>query len=266
MNILITGAGSGIGKDTAIALAQNNHSVIAAVHHKNQLQQFADQDQITAIVCDITKETDRKKLQKFDVNILINNAGVGKSGPVVRVPIDTIRENYETNVFGTIAMIQQHVPKMMKQRKGRVIIVSSIGGVISLPYLGIYNSTKFALESIADSLRNELALFNIHVSVIEPGAIATGFNERMIDSKHDWIKTSDISKTELEDMHKQHQSLIAQQHDTQSIVAAIVHAVESDTPKTRYVEPARHYALLTFFASIIPDKLRDFILKKRAEV
>ncbi len=261
MTIFISGAGSGFGYDAAIALAQKNHTVIAGVKTKNSLEKFAGQKNITAIVCDITSESDRKKISQFPIDVLINNAGVGESGPIVHVPLEKIENNYKVNVFGTVALIQQLAPKMIAQKSGRIINVTSVAGLLSLPYLGVYSSTKHALEAISDSLRLELKPYSIFVSVIEPGPIATGFNEKMVDTKNKWLNASSVDTDEKKRMEKFHTKMFAKQHSTQSVVAAIIDAVESNNPRSRYIAPAMPYGFLIPLARMMPDFLRDRLFK-----
>lgn len=261
MTIFISGAGSGIGYDAAIALAQRNHQVTAGVKSKDELEKFAGQKNITTVICDITSESDRKKIAKYPIDVLINNAGVGESGPIVHVPLEKIEQNYRVNVFGTVALIQQLAPRMIAQKSGRIINVSSVVGRITLPYLGVYSSTKHALEAISDALRQELQPYSIFVSVIEPGPIATGFNEKMVDTKNHWLGTSSVAEDEKNRMDKQHNKMLAKQYDTKSVVSAIIHAVESKRPKSRYIAPAVPYGFLIPLARLMPDFLRDRLFK-----
>lgn len=260
MNILITGAGSGIGLATALRLAKHNHHIFAVVHSTNDLKKFVAIQNITALTADITVAADLKKLENLDIEALINNAGVGKSGPVSYVPMREIKNNFAVNVFGTLALIQLFAPKFMHKRSGRIINVSSVAGKIALPYLGVYSATKFALEALSDSLRQELRPYGVFVSVVEPGPIATGFNEKMIASKNNWLKQSATPANEVLRMKTQHQSLIQKQYEVDCVVNAIVHAVENKNPKTRYVAPSKFWYLVQI-ATKIPDRLKDFILR-----
>ncbi len=261
MNILITGAGSGIGYAATLKLAKLNHHVFALIHSKTDLDKFKSLTNITPLVGDITLEADRKKLENLEIDVLINNAGIGRSGPVSYVPMNEIKNNFEVNVFGTLAMIQLFAPKFIKKNKGRIINISSVAGKIAIPYLGIYNATKFALEAASDSLRQELRPYGIFVSIIEPGPFATGFNEEMVESKNNWLPKSAIPKNEILRMEKHHQSLLQNQYQVDSVVNAIVDAVENKNPKIRYVAPNKYWYLVQI-ATMLPDRIRDFVLSK----
>jgi len=260
MTIFISGAGSGIGYDASVALAQRGHSILAGVKLKNELEVFTGIKNITALVCDITVEGDRDKISQYPIEVLINNAGIGESGPIAHVPLHKIENNYKVNVFSTVALIQKIVPRMLAKKSGRIITVTSVAGLLSMPYLGVYSSTKHALEAISDSLRLELKPYSIFVSVIEPGPIATGFNERMVETKNVWLATSKVDAEEKVRMAKFHTKLFAKQHSTKSVVAAIVHAVESKHPRTRYIAPSLPYGFLIPLARMLPDFLRDRLL------
>lgn len=117
---------------------------------------------------DITSGVDIAKAAKFDVEVLINNAGAGQTGPMADVPMDRVRHLFEVNVFGTLAVTQAVLPKMAVQKTGRIIIVSSIGGVIAGPSFGPYAMTKHALEAMGKSMRAELATSGIDVTLINP--------------------------------------------------------------------------------------------------
>jgi short-subunit dehydrogenase len=263
MKILITGAGSGIGKDVAIALAKRNHHVIAGCHGQKQVNDLADQnlDQLEPMLLDITNDDHRIHAAELEPDILVNNAGVAESGPMAEIPMEYVRRNFETNVFATLELTQQCVKHMLKNKNGRIITVTSVAGKIALPYLGTYTMTKFALEAMGDNLRQELAHHNIHASLIEPGAIRTGFNEKMNASKYKWFSKKSLFWTDAKRIKKFENLLISDQKSKESIVKAIVHACESKRPKTRYARPVR-YALMIKLAMLAPDRLRDRIIAR----
>jgi len=143
--ILVTGAGSGFGKGVSLALAARGHQVIACTETDEQaksLQAEAPQLQVERI--DITSD-DVDKVLQWEIDVLINNAGVGQTGPMADVPIERVRRLFEVNVFGTLAITQKVLAGMLSRGKGRVIIVSSIGGLNCYPTFGPYNMTKHAL-------------------------------------------------------------------------------------------------------------------------
>jgi short-subunit dehydrogenase len=266
MKILITGAGSGIGHDAAIALARNGHAVLATTHTEEQRERLSKDAEMAGVSLeaaklDITSAEDVAKYSSREIDVLINNAGQGESGPICEIPLERFREGMEVNVFGTVRMTQAFVPHMVKRRSGRVIIVSSIAGRLVTPYLGPYSMTKFALESMGDALRLELKPHRIKVSLIEPGLIYTGFNEEMAASKYEWLKEDSVMAKYVPKMKAREETLKNHSFPTEPVVESIIHAVEARRPKTRYITP-KSYALSVKLLRIIPDRMKDFIARK----
>ena len=181
---LVTGASSGIGRETAIIFAKNNFNVIAAARRMERLEEMADKyPSIIPKQVDLSQPDDLEKFSKYleelsdPVSVLINNAGYSIRGGIEDVPIDAIMRIYGVNVFALIRMTQACVPGMRRKRKGTIVNISSIAGKFAFPLSGVYASTKHAVEAISDALRIELRPFGIRVIAIRPGAIATEFND-----------------------------------------------------------------------------------------
>lgn len=190
-SILITGAGSGIGKLTALTLAKLGHHVIATTETDLQaaiLKEDADVLRIPIIIekIDITSPIDREKAWKWEIDVLVNNAAVKEGGAIVDIPEENLRKQFETNVFGTILLTQEFARKMIRKREGKIIFVSSASGLMVNPFSGPYASTKFAIEAIATALGQELQEFNVEVATINPGPYLTGFNDREFNTWQTW--------------------------------------------------------------------------------
>lgn len=190
-NILITGAGSGIGKLTALTLARLGHHVIATTETDLQaaiLKEDADALRIPLIIekIDITSPIDREKAWKWEIDVLVNNAAVKEGGALIDIPEENLRKQYETNVFGTILLTQEFARKMVRKREGKIIFVSSASGLMVNPFSGPYASTKFATEALATALGQELQEFNVEVATINPGPYLTGFNDREFNAWQTW--------------------------------------------------------------------------------
>lgn len=190
-NILITGAGSGIGKLTALTLAKFGHHVIATTETDVQaaiLKEDADALRIPMIIekIDITNSIDRAKAWKWEIDVLVNNAAIKEGGALIDIPEENLRKQYETNVFGTILLTQEFARKMVRRREGKIIFVSSASGLMVNPFSGPYASSKFALEAMATVLGQELQEFNVEVATINPGPYLTGFNDREFNTWRNW--------------------------------------------------------------------------------
>lgn len=178
--ILITGAGSGLGKQASIELAKRGHKVYATVRYENEIDDLIDianreKLDLEAFKLNILNEEERKNIQNYDIDVLICNAAIGDSGSVADVDVDRIRTVFETNVFCNIETVQVALKRMINYKKrGRIIFLSSLVGRIPFAFLSPYCASKFAIEGFATCLRKEmkkLTIANIEVGIIEPRSI-----------------------------------------------------------------------------------------------
>jgi short-subunit dehydrogenase len=244
--ILITGAGSGIGRDAAFALAARGHRVIATTFDEAQAQALrADAAErkltIETFKLDITSAEDRERLRPLELDVLINNAGVGESGSLAEVPMARVRRTFEVNVFATFELTQIVLQGMIARQRGTVLFVSSIAGRLPIPFLMPYGMSKFALSAGAAGLRAEMDQLGCHVQValIEPGAIHTGFNQAMSASKFQWMGERSYFAAKADQLKAQDARTfgLLEARSTRSIVACIVKASEARRPRLRYVAP-----------------------------
>lgn len=246
-SVLITGSGTGLGKMAAIELARRSHTVYASTRFESEAEELNKLARerslnLTAFKLDILLEEDREKLNNYDFDVLINNAAIGDSGSVSEIQVDRFKNVFETNVFSNILITQVALEKMIKKGKGRVIFISSLAGRLSIPFFAPYCSTKFAIEGFARSLFYEMKFLdyaNIEVAVIEPGAYATGFNERVYEKKYVWMKENSYFKHKLEKMHDIEVRLwnLAESKNFKAIVKKYVKVVECKKLKFRYQAP-----------------------------
>ena len=245
--IVITGAGSGLGKIAAIKLAKRGHTVYATTHYEEEcihLNNIAIKENIDlkSFKLDILLEEDTKKLLNIDFDILINNAAIGDSGSVSEISIDRIKNVFETNVFSNIKITQVAIEKFIKAKGGRIIFLSSLAGRIPLPFFSPYCATKFAIECLATCLRTELKKINytnIDVCVIEPGAYATGFNQEIYKKKYEWMKKNSYFKYELDKLKISDKKLwnFIESKIFSKIIKQYIKAVEDKKLKHRYTAP-----------------------------
>jgi NAD(P)-dependent dehydrogenase (short-subunit alcohol dehydrogenase family) len=185
--VLITGCSTGIGRATAEHLASRGWNVYATAR---KLDSIADLEakgcKLLALdVCDeasMRAAVDAVEQAEGAVGVLVNNAGYSQSGAIESVPLDHVRRQFETNVFGLVRMIQLVLPGMRRQGWGKIVNLSSMGGKLTFPGGGFYHGTKHAVEAISDALRFEVRGFGVDVIVVEPGLIKTRFGETAVTS------------------------------------------------------------------------------------
>jgi len=188
--VLITGCSTGIGRETARHLAAKGHRVFATARRPEAIEDLRAEGCET-LACDVTDEASMKACVDAveeaagAVGALVNNAGYSQSGAVETVPLESIRRQFETNVFGLVRMCQLVLPGMRRAGRGRIVNLSSIGGRLTFPGGGAYHGAKHAVEAFSDALRFEVAGFGIQVVVIEPGLITTDFAKAAVGSMSD---------------------------------------------------------------------------------
>lgn len=237
LSLLITGAGSGFGRDLSLKLAARGHRVIATVELPAQVTQLRQAAQTLGIELqvekiDILNERDRHRIASFEVDVLINNAGIGESGAVVDIPVDVIRSQFETNVFSAFDLTQKFAKKLISEkRRGKIIFISSVVGIFSQQYAGAYSGSKHAIEALAQALQQELKSHGIQVQCINPGPHATGFNDRMMESYKSWF---DPAGAVID-----HRPLAVdfKQFDPQTAIGPMIEIIESKGGNFRNVVP-----------------------------
>ena len=178
--VLITGCSSGIGEATARRLAAGGWTVYATARRLESIEHLQDAGCHT-LALDVTDETSMRaavdEVQRAEgaVGVLVNNAGYSQGGAIEQVPLEAVRAQFETNVFGLIAITQMVLGGMREQRWGKIVNIGSMGGRLTFPGAGLYHATKYSLEAISDALRFEVKGFGINVVLIEPGLIVTEF-------------------------------------------------------------------------------------------
>jgi NAD(P)-dependent dehydrogenase (short-subunit alcohol dehydrogenase family) len=263
--ILITGCSTGIGRATAEHLAKRGYKVYASAR---RIETVADLEAagcktLALDVCDESSMRDAVEAiasAEGAVGVLVNNAGYALDGPIEEAPIDAVRRNFETNVFGLMRLTQLVLPAMRRQRWGRIINVSSMGGKMVFPGGGVYHATKFAVEAISDALRFEVRPFGIDVAVIEPGAIRTQFLDTSLGQMADGDGASPYASFR--------QSVDARYRATgngplsagpEIVAKAIEHAIKAKRPRTRY--PLTPGARTMLFARrVLPDRGWDALM------
>ena len=254
-HVIVSGASRGIGLHSALALAEAGFHVFAGVRGAEAAESLAalNIENLTPVTLDITKSDDinaiSETLASRELIGLVNNAGIATLGPLEFLPLDEIRSEFEVNLFGHIAMIQTFLPHL-RAGHGRIINISSISGFVGLPFFSAYAASKFALEGLSDSLRRELKLAGVAVSLIQPGNIDTDIwqtsitkgqsLEERLSGAAKQVYVSRFSRNENGSYGP------AAKSAPESVAEAVVHAMTAPTPKARYLvgKDARRFARL----------------------
>lgn len=264
--ILLTGASSGIGYDTAVALAQQGHKVYAAARRVERMEPLR-QYGIVPLKMDVTDEASMQEGVKTlldaegRIDVLINNAGYGYFGAVENVPMNDARNQLEVNVFGLARLCQLVLPTMRAQHSGRIINTASVAGRSVFYYGGWYHVSKYAVESLSDAMRMELKPFGIDVVIIEPGAIKTNWGiiaaDHLIESSRGtaYEQTGTMMANNLRNMY-----LSNTISDPAVVRKAIVRAVNARRPCTRY-RIGRMANAIVFFHWLLPTRWWDAFLR-----
>ncbi|WP_058535230.1 SDR family NAD(P)-dependent oxidoreductase [Legionella saoudiensis] len=269
--ILITGCSSGIGLDAAQALQKKGYQVIASCRKKEDQQHLIalgldtvlldvnDSESIKTAFAEVLVKTDGR------LDVLINNAGYGQVGALEDVSRETLRQQFETNVFGLLELSALAIPVMRQQGEGRIINISSILGIISLPFRGAYNASKYAVEGLSDTLRLELKSSGIKVITIEPGPIESRFRDNCVEGTlttlHPEKSYFNAQYSKLIAAHKQTGSKSFFTKTPEAVIHKLIHAIESKNPRAKYpvTFPAH---LLIFLKRILSTKMLDrFLLR-----
>ena len=235
--VLITGASAGLGREAAILLGKQGHTVYAGARRVERMADLAAHG-VTAMEMDVTKSDDNEQVvsriigTEGRIDVLINNAGFGLYGPVEEIPIDEARYQFEVNLFGLAQLTQLVLPHMRAQGSGRIVNVSSMVGKVFTPMGAWYIATKHALEGWSDCLRLEVAPFGIGVVLIEPGAIETEFGDVMV-SQLQKIAGDSPYHSEVETLARLMGDPRAVEHRTAATAVAKVYAKAATTPRPR---------------------------------
>ncbi|WNZ26657.1 SDR family NAD(P)-dependent oxidoreductase [Leptolyngbya sp. NK1-12] len=275
--ILITGASTGIGAALAVLLASRYPGIrlgLAARSLERLEAVAATCRQAGAEVCVVptdmaqpeqVKALAAKVLQQFGrVDALVSNAGYGQMGPIELVPTAAVEQQFKVNLLGAITLIQAVIPVMRQQGGGRIITVSSLGGRVAFPLGGLYSASKFALEGLSDALRMELEPFNIKVSVIEPGPVATEFFEaanRQLEKSIANLAETPYGAA-VQNLDSLNQRLTRQAWSPEQVADVIIKALQANYPKPRYIAATGGSILLWLMTKVLPTKAVDLFWQR----
>src|SRR4051812_13320423 len=256
MNVLITGASSGIGHATATLLAARGWHVYAGVRSETDLP--------NVVQLDVTDAEQVAALEDLELDALVNNAGIAITGPLEYMPLEELRRQLEVNTVAQLAVTQACLPSL-RRRKGRIVNVSSIAGRSVLPLFGPYAASKFALEALSDALRRELR-GDVSVSLVEPGAIATPIWERSLgvaDALWEAMPANAHAHygTLVDTMRAQAVRAAKDGLSPEDVAEVIIAALTSSRPRSRYLV-GREAKIQAALARALPGRAMDVILAR----
>ena len=260
---LVTGTSSGIGRAIAIDLAARGFEVLAGVRRPEDAPPGLE-----PIVLDVTSERDVAAAAERvggSLDALVNNAGVAVNGPVEVVSVEDWRRQLEVNLIGPIAMTRALLPALLAAR-GRVVNISSISGRVSLPLVGPYAASKFALEAVGDALRREVGPLGVHVVSVEPGVIATPVWEKSREDADELVAAMPADARRRYDgliagMLRQSESRAREGLPPEVVAAVVGRALEARRPRARYVV-GREARVLAALTRVLPDRALDVLLAR----
>ncbi len=267
---LVTGASSGIGRATALLFAQTGYRVFATVRSdagdaslrsavgalpiEILRLDLADEGAASRVVQEVLRRAGR-------IDVLVNNAGYAKLGAVEDLPRADLRHQFEVNVFAAIQLCREVMPTMRSQHQGRIVNVSSLAGKVSVPLMGAYCASKFALEAFSDALRAEVKPAGIRLALVEPVPVATNFNHLARNESHVILRSPSVFAAVYHRMRQEPKERFAA--SPVRVARTILRAVRSSHPRARY-RPRVFEAVAVGFVSVIPRGALDWLMVRYA--
>lgn len=267
--VLVTGCSTGMGRATATRLARHGWTVYATARRLDAIEDLAASgcrllrldvcDEASMLVAVATVEE-----AEGAVGVLVNNAGYGLEGAIEELPLAELRRQFETNLFGPVRLTQLVLPGMRRQRWGKVVNISSVGGRITVPGGGAYHASKHAVEALSDVLRFEVQGFGIDVVLIEPGAVASRWVEKSVSDIESRIDPTGpyaaFDRAVARRLESAHHGLLAlAARSPEAVAMAVERAIVSPRPRPRYVVPAVGH-LFTGTHRLLPDRAWDALM------
>lgn len=273
--VVVTGASSGIGEACALLLDMMGFGVFATVRKPEDAEALKQKasPRLLPLILDVTdresvakaSETIHRRLRGRGLGGLVNNAGIAVAGPLEFLPLEELEKVFRVNTVGQIAVTQSLLPLLRKGR-GRVVNIGSVSGRVTLPLLGPYSASKFALEALTDALRMELKPWEMHVAIIEPGGIATPIWRKALAGEESLAEkmpaqTLDFYGELIAAQRTRAQATDANGVPPESVARAVVHALTSARPKTRY--PVGGRAALGEVLRLLPASIRESLILRQ---
>lgn len=271
-SVLVTGASTGIGNACAHYLAGRGWHVYAGVRREADFALLeSSEGKITPLILDVTEEDSieaaARQIEAAAKGLggLVNNAGVVVPAPLEFVPLDELRRQFEVNTIGPIAVIQAVMP-LLRRSTGRIVNIGSISGKIATPMMGPYSGSKFAIEALSDSLRNEIAPWGMHVALVDPGNIETPIWQKTTAFADEMLPTMPHEMEELyEELIANTRAMAKRSEETaipaEDVARVVAHALGSNRPRIRYFV-GTDAKLGSIVARLLPDGIRDRVVQR----
>jgi NAD(P)-dependent dehydrogenase (short-subunit alcohol dehydrogenase family) len=274
--VLITGATDGLGKAAALLLAQRGYHVFAAGRSREkrgELEAIAREkklplEAVELDVCDdksVRAAVGHVLAKAGAIDVLINNAGVGYMGSLEDLQIEDWRRQFETNVFGVVRVTQAVLPSMRERKRGRILMMSSVAGLVTVPAQGAYSASKHALEGLTNALRLEMFPFGIDVILIEPGYIATGMQQaaaELTSAYKEKFRTGPYATLYAQFWASSKNARAKSKTTPEDCARIILHAMETPQPKARYgVTPLA--TIVKWGKRLLSDGAIDTLIRRR---
>jgi NAD(P)-dependent dehydrogenase (short-subunit alcohol dehydrogenase family) len=268
--VLITGGTDGLGRAAAILLAEEGYRVFAAGRDPQKraaLEQFAEEHELPLETLDLDVNCDRSagravaeiERRAGALDVLVNNAGIAIVAVMEEISLDDLRKQMETNVIAAVRMAQHVLPSMRERRRGRIINMSSIAGKTSNPLMGPYSASKHAVEAISDAMRMELAQFDIHVVLIEPGFIPTNMGQASAELSTRYVQNAGVSpyaRTYSGFLQMWRKVMNRARSKPEDCARVVLQAIRADSPRPRYLV-TREAKITAAMRWLLPDRLMD---------
>ena len=272
--VVVTGSSTGIGRACALHLDRLGFKVFAGVRRQEDGERLSAEasERFEPLFLDVTdpehiSRAAERVARGADGRLagLVNNAGIGGGGPLELMPLNDFRRQIEVNLIGQVAVTQAFIPALRRAR-GRLVFISSIGGLVATPYMSPYHASKFGIEAVGDGLRQELRRFGVQVSIVEPGSIATPI----------WDKGRATAQAVRGNLSAEGQELYGESlahterllgetaqrgSPPEKVAKVVVHALTASRPRTRYLVGADARAMAAL-GKLLPDRLRDRLVAR----
>jgi NAD(P)-dependent dehydrogenase (short-subunit alcohol dehydrogenase family) len=271
--VVVTGSSTGIGRACALHLDRLGFTVFAGVRKEEDGERLRAEasGSLQPLILDVTdpahisRAAERVEATEQRLAGLVNNAGIGAGGPLELLPLSDFRHQIEVNLIGQVAVTQAFIPALRRTR-GRIVFISSIGGLVATPYMSPYHASKFGVEAVGDVLRQELRRFGVQVSIVEPGSIATPiWDKGRATAKTIRSKLSAEGQELYGESLARTEELLAQTAGRgappEKVAGVVAHALTARRSRTRYLVGADARAMATL-KRLLPDRLRDRLVAR----